>query len=78
MLTLHTQTRLFAIIGVDFDITDQLLRCFSFTRYGGGGGGGLYNGTLHQLFMDSKKACDEVRRKYCLKFLLNLHNQENT
>jgi hypothetical protein len=31
-----------------------------------------YNGTVHQLFVDSEKAYDSTKEKYCTIFSLNL------
>jgi hypothetical protein len=57
--------KLFGIINVGFDITDQLLiRVSEFIilekKW-------EYNETVRQLFIDFKKA-DSVRRKYCIIF----------
>jgi hypothetical protein len=52
--------KLLGIISVGFDITDQLLICFlglSDTREKW-----EYNETVHQLFVDFKKAYDSNRR----------------
>jgi hypothetical protein len=51
------------IIRVGFDVTDQLLIRFSaFVRYWRKNRK-EYNETVHQLFIDFKKAYDSVRRK---------------
>jgi hypothetical protein len=50
------------IIGVGFDVTDELLiRIFAFFRYWRKNK--EYSGTVHQLFIDFKKAYDSVRRE---------------
>jgi hypothetical protein len=47
---------------VGFEITDQLMiRSFAFVRYWRKKW--EYNGTVHQLFIDFKKAYDSVRRE---------------
>jgi hypothetical protein len=52
---------------VGFDVTDQLLIRFSaFVRYWRKNW--EYNETVHQLFIDFKKAYDSVRREVCTKF----------
>jgi hypothetical protein len=54
--------KLLGIISVDFDITDQLLIRFSaFIRYWRKKW--EYTETVHQLFIDFKKAYDSVRRE---------------
>jgi hypothetical protein len=53
--------KLLVIIRVDFDVTDQLLIKFSeFVRYWRKKW--EYNETVHQIFIDVKKACDSIRR----------------
>jgi hypothetical protein len=53
--------KLLRITSVGFDVTDQLLIRFSaFVRYGRKKW--EYNETVHQLFIDFKKAYDSVRR----------------
>jgi hypothetical protein len=53
--------KLLGIIGVGFDVMDQLLIRFSaFTRYWRKKW--EYNETVHQLFVDFKKAYASVRR----------------
>jgi hypothetical protein len=50
--------KLLGLISLGFDVTGQLLIRFSaFIRYW------EYNETVHQLFIDFKKACDSVRRE---------------
>jgi hypothetical protein len=57
------------IIGVGFDVTDQLLVRFSaFVRYWRKNVG--YNETVHQLFVDFKKAYDSVRREVLYNILI--------
>jgi hypothetical protein len=54
--------KLLGVISVDFDVTDQLLiRYFTFIRYCRKKL--EYNETVHQLFIDLKKAYDLVRRQ---------------
>jgi hypothetical protein len=54
--------KLLGIISVGFDVTDQLLiRSFAFVRYWGKKKWD-YNKTVHQLFVDFKKAQESVRR----------------
>jgi hypothetical protein len=45
---------------VGFYVTDQLIRCFAFTRNWRKNGNTM---RLHQLFIDFKKAYDSVRRE---------------
>jgi hypothetical protein len=53
--------KLLGIISVGFDVTEQLLIRFSvFVRHWRKMGA---NETVHQLFVDFKKACDSVRRE---------------
>jgi hypothetical protein len=55
--------KLQGIITVDINITNQLLmRLSAFVRYWRKKW--EYNETVHQLFIDFKKACDSVWRKY--------------
>jgi hypothetical protein len=57
------------IINVGFDITDQLLIRFSaFVRYWRKKW--EYNGTVHQLFIDFKKANYSVRREVLYNILI--------
>jgi hypothetical protein len=57
-----------AIINADSDVTDQLLIRFSaFVRYWRKKW--EYNETVHQLFIDFKKACDSVRREVLYNIL---------
>jgi hypothetical protein len=54
--------KLLGIISVGFDVTDQLMIRFSaFVRYWRKKW--EYNETVHQLFIDFKKAYDSVRRE---------------
>jgi hypothetical protein len=54
--------KLFGIISVGFDVTDQLLiRSFAFGRYWRKKW--EYNETIHQLFVDFKKAYDSEKRE---------------
>ena len=61
--------KLSGFIGVEFDATDQILIIHSaFAKY-------LrkkleYNETVHQLFIDFKKACGSVRREVLYKILI--------
>jgi hypothetical protein len=56
--------KLLGTISVDFDVTDQLLIRFSaFIRYW------RDNETVHQLYIDLKKAYDSVRREVLYKSL---------
>jgi hypothetical protein len=60
--------KLFGTISVDFDVTDQLLiRFFAFVRYWKKKW--EYNQTVHQLFIDFKKAYDSVKREVLYKIL---------
>jgi hypothetical protein len=61
--------RLLGTVSVDFDVTDELVTRFSaFVRY--------YrkkwecNETVHQLFIDVKKAYDSVRREVLFSILV--------
>jgi hypothetical protein len=55
--------KLLGIISVGFDVTDQLLIRFSaFVRYWRKKW--EYNETVHQLFIDFKKAYDSVSREF--------------
>jgi hypothetical protein len=57
-----------AIISVGFDVTDQLLIRFSaFVRYCRQNGN---NETIHQLFIDFKKAYDSVWREVLYNILI--------
>jgi hypothetical protein len=57
--------KLLGIISVGFDITDQLLIRFSaFVSYW------EYNETVHQIFVDFKKAYDSVRREVLYNILI--------
>jgi hypothetical protein len=54
--------KLLGIINVEFNLTNQMLTIFlSIIRYWRNND---YNGTVHELFTDFKKAYDLVRRKY--------------
>jgi len=63
------QRKLLGFINVDFDTTGQLLIIYSaFVEY-------LrkkweYDEAVHQLFVDSKKACDSVRREVLYTLLI--------
>jgi hypothetical protein len=60
---------LLGTISVDFDVTDQLLiRFSSFIRYWEKKW--EYNETVHQLFIDFKKAYDSVRREVLYNILI--------
>jgi hypothetical protein len=60
--------KLLGIISVGFDITDQLLIRFpSFVRYWEKW---ECNETVHQLFIDFKKAHDSVRREVLYNILI--------
>jgi hypothetical protein len=60
---------LLEIITVGFDVTDQrLIRSFAFVRYLRKNG--EYNETVHQLFVDFKKAYDSVRREVLYNILI--------
>jgi hypothetical protein len=60
--------KLLGTISVDFDVTDQLLIRFSaFIRYWRKR---EYNETVHQLFIDFKKAYDSVRREVLYNILI--------
>jgi hypothetical protein len=57
-------------VSVDFDVTDQLLIRFSaFVKYWGKKW--EYSETVHQLFIDFKKAYDSVRRKVMYNILID-------
>jgi hypothetical protein len=59
---------LLGTISVDFDITDQLLnRLSAFVRYWEKW---EYSETVHQLFIDFKKAYDSVRREVLYNILI--------
>jgi hypothetical protein len=61
--------KLLEIISVGFDVTDQLLiRSFAFVRYWRKKL--KYNETVHQLFVDFKKAYDTVRREVLNNILI--------
>jgi hypothetical protein len=54
---------------VGFDMRDQLLiRCFAFVRYQENKW--ECNETVHQLFIDFKKACDSVRWEVLYNFII--------
>ena len=63
------QRKVSGIISVDFDATDQLLTIYyAFVKY-------LrkkweYNDTVHQLFIDFKKAYDSARREVLYNILM--------
>jgi hypothetical protein len=63
------ETKLLGITNVDFDVTDQrLIKIFYIWQI-------LkkkwaYNGTVHQLFIDFKKAYDSVRREVLYNILI--------
>jgi hypothetical protein len=60
--------RLLGIIGVGFDVTDQLLiKSFAFVKYWRRNGSSM---TVHQLFVDLKKAYDSVRREVLYNILI--------
>jgi hypothetical protein len=60
--------KLLGTISVDFDITDQLLIRFSaFVRYWRKNG---FTETVHQVFIDFKKAYDSVRRELLYNILI--------
>jgi hypothetical protein len=60
--------KLLGTISVDFDVTGQLLIRFSaFNRYWEKV---EYNETVHQLFVDFKKAYDSVRRGVLYNILI--------
>jgi hypothetical protein len=61
--------KLFGTISVDFDVTDQLL--ISFLHSSDTGKKWEYNGVVHQLFVDFKKAYDSERREV----LYNIHTE---
>jgi hypothetical protein len=59
---------------VDFDVTDELLiRYFASDN----GENWEYNGTVHQLCIDFKKAYESVRREVFYNILINLVHQLN-
>jgi hypothetical protein len=61
--------KLLGVINVGFDVTDQLLiRFFAFVRYWRKKW--EYNETVHQLFIDFKKAYDLVRREILYNILI--------
>jgi hypothetical protein len=61
--------KLLGIIGVGFDVPDQLLIRFpAFVRYWRKKW--EYNETVHQLFIDFKKAYDSVRREVLYNILI--------
>jgi hypothetical protein len=61
---------LLGTISVDFDITDQLLiRFCAFVRYWKKS---EYNETVHQLFIDFKKAYDSMRREVLYNILIEI------
>jgi hypothetical protein len=63
--------KLLGTISVDFDVTDQLLiRFFAFVRYCRRKKW-EYNETVHQLFVDFKKAYDSVRREALYNILID-------
>jgi hypothetical protein len=61
--------KLLGIVKIYFDVTDQLMirhsACFRYR-----GKKWEYNGTVHQLFIDFKKACDSVRREALYSILI--------
>jgi hypothetical protein len=60
--------KLLGIISVCIDVTDKLLiRSFAFVRYWKEM---RFNQTVHQLFVDFKKACDSVRREVLYNILI--------
>jgi hypothetical protein len=65
--------KLLGTISVDFDVTDQLLIRFSCIRQ-------IlekkweYNETVHQLFIDFKKANDSMRRGVLYNILIRVWN----
>jgi hypothetical protein len=60
--------KLLGMISVGFDITDQLLiRSFAIVRYWRNK---EYNETVHQLFVDFKKAYVSVRREVLYSILI--------
>jgi hypothetical protein len=63
------ETKLLGIISVDFDVIVQLLiKYFAFVRYRRKKW--EYNGTVHQLFIDFKKAYNSVRREVLHNILI--------
>jgi hypothetical protein len=61
--------KLLGTISVDFDVTDQLpVRFFAFVRYWKKKW--EYSETVHQLFIDFKKAYDSVRREVLYNILI--------
>jgi hypothetical protein len=64
------QMKLLWVINVGFDITDQLLiRSFAFVRYWRKKL--VYKKTVHQLFVDFKKAYDSVRREILYNIIID-------
>jgi hypothetical protein len=62
--------KLLGIISVGFDLTDQLpIRFSAFARYLGGW---EYNETVHQLFIDFKKAYYSVRREVLYSVIIEI------
>jgi hypothetical protein len=60
--------KLLGIIGVGFNVTDRLLiRYFAFVKYWRKM---EYSETVHQLFIDFKKAYDSVRREIFYNILI--------
>jgi hypothetical protein len=69
--------KLFGIISVGFDVTDQLLiRSSAFVRYWRKKW--EYNETVHQLFIDFKKAYDSVRREVLYKIGIGILMRYNS
>jgi hypothetical protein len=60
------------IINVGFDVTDLVLIISALVRYWRKKL--EYNETVHQLFIDFKKAYDSVRREVLLNILIELGN----
>jgi hypothetical protein len=60
--------KLLGTISVDFDVTDQLL--IRYLHSSDTGKKWKYNETVHQLFIDFRKAHDSVRRKVLYNVLI--------
>jgi hypothetical protein len=65
----HVYTKLLGIIILDFDLTDQLVirYCFRYILQKEG----MYNGSVHQLFVDFKKAYESGRKKVLHNILID-------
>jgi hypothetical protein len=70
--------KLLGIISVGFDVTDQQLIRFFFRSLDIGEKKWEYNESVHQLFVDFKKACDSVRREVLYNILIELGTHETS